>query len=110
MGKYWTVILVAVLLLVAIAFAQQSPKATVQTLGRFSLIQAEIPGQIPSGNAREPGLFVIDTQTGQVWEYVPTNTVFDAQHKNGFATAEHFSPMAFQEKPYLTEGQVDRPQ
>lgn len=108
MKKYWIVAMVAVLLLAAIAFAQQSPKTPTQTQGRFSLIQAEIPGIAPPGN-REPGLFVIDSQTGQVWKYSPPSVYSNDKGEN-LGTPDVFLPVAFQKKAYLSKDQVDRPQ
>lgn len=108
MRKYWAIAAFAALLLSAITFAQQSPKTPSQIQGRFSLIQAEIPGIVPPGTP-EPGLFVIDSQTGQVWKYSPASVYSNDKGEN-LGTPAAFLPVAFQKKAYLSEGHADRPQ
>lgn len=56
--------------LVGIAFAQDTPRANQNVVGRYQLIAATVQGTAPSGGlVTTPTIFRIDTVTGRVSQY-----------------------------------------
>ena len=97
--------LVLFVLAAALAIGQQKKAPQQSNTGRFSMVAAEVREGIGGPGTITATLFVIDSQTGRVWRWMP-----DYESKTGKLIPAHFEAVAFVKYGETIDHQMDHPE